>query len=95
LDEKFGQLYGETRLLREDMRAGFTDLRAEMHAGFSDLRGDMAGMRAEIAAARTEFRSEMTADRAHLAALHRQVMVILAGFMVGLLGLLAALVAQV
>ena len=39
-------------------------------------------------------RADMAADRAQVAGLHRQVMAVLGGFMIGLLGLLAAVVAQ-
>jgi hypothetical protein len=58
-----------------------------MHAGFADLRSEM---RAGFAG----LRADTTADRAQVAAMHRQVMALLGGFMVGLLGLLAAVVAQ-
>ena len=39
-------------------------------------------------------RAEMATDRAQVAALSRQMMALLGGFMIGLLGLLAAVVAQ-
>jgi hypothetical protein len=83
VDDKLGQLQTETTLLRRDMNAGFAELRSEMAGLRSETQGGFAGIRAE-----------MTSDRAQVAALHRQVMVILAGFMAGVLGLLAALVAQ-
>ena len=83
VDEKFGQLRTETESLRNDMNAGFAELRSEMHDGFGEMRAGFASVRAE-----------MSADRAQVAALHRQVMALLGGFGVGLLGLLAVVVAQ-
>ena len=98
VDEKLGHLQSEVTSLRKDMNAGFADLRAEMHAGFeslasdlrSEIRTDFAGLRGEFAGLRTE----MATDRAQVAALNRQMLALLGGFMIGLLGLLAAVVAQ-
>ena len=54
---------------------------------FSDLRSEMNAGFGGV-------RANMAADRAQVAGLHRQVMAVLGGFMIGLLGLLAAVVAQ-
>ena len=71
----------------EYLRSETESLRKDMNAGFWDLRSEMnagfGGVRADVAA-----------DRAQVAGLHRQVMAVLGGFMIGLLGLLAAVVAQ-
>jgi hypothetical protein len=63
-------------------------LRDEMRAGFAQLRGEIAAVRTEISAVRTELTSE-------LIGFHRQVMLILAGPVIALIGLLGAVVAQV
>jgi hypothetical protein len=39
-------------------------------------------------------RADMAADRAQVAAMHRQMLALLGGFMIALIGLLAAVVAQ-
>lgn len=57
IDDEFARLSGEINALREEMRAGF-----------AELRGD-------------------------LFAFHRQMMLIVAGFAIGLLGLLGVFVA--
>jgi len=54
-------------------------LRPEMNAGFLQVRGEIAAVRSEIAAVRAE-----------LVASQRHANLILAGFAVGLLGLLSA-----
>jgi chromosome segregation ATPase len=91
VDEKLGHLQSEVTSLRKDMNTGFADLRAEMHAGFESLASDL---RSEIRADFAGLRTEMATDRAQVAALSRQMLTLLGGFMIGLLGLLAAVVAQ-
>jgi hypothetical protein len=54
-------------------------LREEMRAGFATLQAEIGGVRAEIASVRSD-----------LAAFQRQVTLIVAGFGVGLLGVLGA-----
>jgi hypothetical protein len=87
VDEKLDKLQSETASLRKDMNTGFADLRSEIRAGIGELRSEM---RADFAG----LRADMTADRAQVAAMHRQMLALRGAFMVGLLGLLAALVAQ-
>jgi len=91
VDEKLEYLRSETESLRKDMNAGFSALRSEMHAGFAGLRSEL---RSEMNAGFAGVRAEMAADTAQVAALHRQVMALLGGFMVGLLGVLAVVVAK-
>jgi hypothetical protein len=62
----------------EEMRAA----REEMRVGFASLRGDVAALRGDLAEV-----------RGSLSAFQRQVTHILAAFAIGLLGVLAALIA--
>jgi len=87
VDEKLGELHREVVSLRKDMNTGFADLRSEMRAGFADLRSEMHTAVGSI-------RADMAADRAQVAAMHRQMLALLGGFMIALIGLLAAVVAQ-
>ena len=64
IDDKFDRRFSEMHELRDEMRAGF-----------AELRGDIADVRRE------------------LSAFQRHVNLIVAGFALGLLGLLGALVA--
>jgi hypothetical protein len=57
-DRDVGELRGETRELRTEMRAGFADVRAEMHAEFADVRAEMHAEFADVRAAAAEFRSQ-------------------------------------
>jgi hypothetical protein len=90
MDEKFDRQFEETRLFRQEMRAGFSELRAEMNGlrvemneGFAQLRAEMNGLRGEMNGGFSELRAEIVA-------LHRQQTLILSGFVVGLLGLLGS-----
>jgi hypothetical protein len=83
IDEKFDRQLEETRALREEVRSGFSDVRA----GFSELRGEMQALQHRVDARFSEQYRE-------LIAFHRQVLFIVAGFVVALIGLLSAVVAQ-
>ena len=75
IDKGFDRQFEELRVLREDMRAGFAALRVEIEC----VRAEVVGVRAEVASVRSD-----------LAAFQRQVTLVVAGFGVGLLGLLGA-----
>jgi hypothetical protein len=77
IDERFEHAFGEMRAAREEMRVGFAGLRGEI----AGLRGDVAAIRGDVAEV-----------RGGLSAFQRQVTHILAGFALGLLGVLAALI---
>ena len=51
MDEKFDRVFEELRMLRGEMRTGFSDLRGEMNglrgemnAGFSELRAEIVAL---------------------------------------------------
>ena len=71
-DRDVGELRGETRELRTEMRAGFADVRAEMRAEFADVRAEMhaefADVRAEMHAEFADVRAEMHAEFADVRA---------------------------
>ena len=50
MDEKFELLYSEIRVLREEMQAGFAELRREMARLRTELLGQMAVDRAQVVA---------------------------------------------
>jgi hypothetical protein len=97
MDEKFDRQFEESRMLRAEMRSGFSELRAEMHSGFSGLRAEMQSgiseLRAEMQSGFSELRAEIAASRADLWAFQKQVLSIVAGFAIALIGLLGAFVA--
>jgi hypothetical protein len=63
-------------------------LREEMRSGFSQLRAEMGTLRQRVDAGFSEQHHEMLA-------FHRQMLFIIAGFVVALIGLLGVVVAQV
>jgi hypothetical protein len=77
IDTKFERVIGETRAGRTELRAEIRAVRAEMHAGGAELRAEMQAGFAGL--------------RAELIGLHRQLNLILATFVAGLLGVFGAL----
>jgi hypothetical protein len=115
IDERFERQFEESRMFREEMRAGFAALQVEIGAVRGEIRSDVGAMRgeirSEIGAVRGEIRSEiggvrgeidsvrgeidsvrgeLASVRSDLAAFQRHVTLIVAGFGVGLLGILGA-----
>jgi hypothetical protein len=91
--------------LRGEIAAVRTDLQAEIGAVRTGLGGEVAGVRTELGAVRTDLGGEIAGVRTELGALrteltgqlftfHRQVMLIVGGLAVALIGLLGAAVAQ-
>ncbi len=78
IDERFERGFEEMAAMRAEMRAGFADMRAEI----SGVRGDLSGVRADISAV-----------RADLSATQRQMIQIVAGLAIALLGVLTAAIA--
>jgi hypothetical protein len=78
IDDRFDRGIEEMRAMREEMRVGFAEMRGEIAA----MRGDMASMRGDVSALRGD-----------LSTFQRQVVHIVAAFAVGLLGVIAALIA--
>jgi hypothetical protein len=83
MDEKFDHLSSETRAIRGELLG----LREEMHDGFSGLRKEMHD---DLAVLHTE----MSTAWSQVFVLHRSVLALLGGALVVLIGLIAALVAQ-
>ena len=71
----------------------FELLFAETRAQREAMRADFAELRAEMRAGFAELRGEIHDVRRDLGAFQRQMMFVVAGFAVGLLGLLGAFVA--
>ena len=80
LDERFATMDEKFDLL-------FTEARA--------IREELSGLRKEMRDGFSGLRAEMTADRSQVLAFHRQVMALLGAALVGVIGLLGVLVAQV
>ena len=78
IDERFERGFEKMAAIRAEMRAGFADMRAEI----SGVRGDLSGVRADISAV-----------RADLSATQRQMIQIVAGLAIALLGVLTAAIA--
>jgi hypothetical protein len=68
----------------------FELLFAETRAQREGMRADLADLRAEMRAGFTGLRGEIREVRGDLAAYQRQMMFIIAGFGIGLLGVLSA-----
>jgi hypothetical protein len=50
MDEKFDRLFQEMHALREEMKAGFVELRGEVAAVRTELRGEVASVLGEVVA---------------------------------------------
>jgi hypothetical protein len=87
IDEKFDRQFEETRALREEVRSGFSELRAEMRALHQRMDTGFSTEHQRMDTGFSEQHHEMLA-------LQRQLLFIVAGFVVALIGLLGAAVAQ-
>jgi len=83
IDERMASIDEKFDRQFEETRA----LREEMRSGFSDLRAEMGALRQRMDAGFAEQHHEMFAFQ-------RQMLFIVAGFVVALIGLLGAAVAQ-
>ena len=83
IDERMAAIDEKFDRQFEETRA----LREEVRSGFSELRAEMRALQQRMDAGFSEQHHEMLA-------FHRQMLFIVAGFMVALIGLLGALVAQ-
>jgi hypothetical protein len=80
MDEKFDRLFTEARELRQEMRAGFSELRSEnvglrrdiavvdvgLRGEIRGLRGEIGGLRRDIAGVDSGLRGEIAGMRADL-----------------------------
>jgi hypothetical protein len=104
MDEKFDRLFDELHALREEMREGFAGVRSEisgLRADVSreikgvraDVSGEIKGVRADVSTEIKGVRGEIAAVRADQWAFQRQVLSVVAGLAIALIGLLGAFVA--
>jgi len=98
IDQKFDRQFDETRALREEVRSGFSELRAEMRALQQRMDTGFTTQQQRIDTGFSTLQQRMDAgfsEQHHeMLAFHRQMLFIVAGFVVALIGLLGALVAQ-
>ena len=98
IDRTSDRLFDELRAMRLELKSEIQGLRADVAGEVGSLRSEMrseigglrSDMRSEIGGLRTEMRSEIGGLRGDLNAFKRQVIYILAGFVVALIGLLGA-----
>jgi hypothetical protein len=83
IDEKLNRQLEATRALREELRSGFSGTQAS----FSELRAGIGALRERTDAGFLEQYHQTLA-------LHRQMIYLVAGFAVALIGLLGGVVAQ-
>src|SRR6185295_154667 len=81
IDEKFDRQFEETRALREEVRSGLSELRAEMRALHQRMDTGFSTEHQRMDTGFSEQHHEMLA-------LQRQMLFIVAGFVVALIGLL-------
>jgi hypothetical protein len=93
MDEKFDRLFTEVREFRQEMRAGFSELRSENVGLRRDIAVVDSGLRRDIAGVDSGLRGEIATMRADLWAFQKQVLSIVAGLAIALIGLLGAFVA--
>jgi hypothetical protein len=80
--------------LRDELRAGFAELREDMRTGFGDTRASIAEVREDMRTGFGDIRASFADVRADIRALHTRVDTLLLAVVVGLFGVAATLLVK-